>query len=134
MSCLQFVCLTSNLGRLRIAEWKTAVWMPSSPTEPAQRQNRYRWTSLVHNSAPTDFLMYTLIWIVCLLLSQDLTEALLFQAAVHGVRLNNQELRLAWHKPPVSLSAADTEAVEPEEEEVSFSPTAHSVSSVQQIV
>ncbi|XP_030637079.1 RNA-binding protein 26 isoform X2 [Chanos chanos] len=38
-------------------------------------------------------------------------------AAIHGVRLNNQELRLAWHKPAASLNTTDPEEVEPEEEE-----------------
>ncbi|XP_036425660.1 RNA-binding protein 26 isoform X1 [Colossoma macropomum] len=45
------------------------------------------------------------------------TRAEAEQAAVHGMRLNNQELRLSWHKPTASLSTADTEEVEPEEEE-----------------
>lgn len=39
------------------------------------------------------------------------------QAAVHGVRLNNQDLRLSWYKPAVPLSAADADEAEPEEEE-----------------
>ncbi|XP_072320646.1 RNA-binding protein 26 isoform X2 [Eucyclogobius newberryi] len=38
-------------------------------------------------------------------------------AAVHGVRLNSQILRLAWHKPAVNLSHADAEDAEQEEEE-----------------
>lgn len=39
------------------------------------------------------------------------------QAALHGVRLNNQTLRLAWHKPAMNLSHVDAEDAEPEEEE-----------------
>uniref|UniRef100_A0A8B9RFC8 RNA binding motif protein 26 n=1 Tax=Astyanax mexicanus TaxID=7994 RepID=A0A8B9RFC8_ASTMX len=38
-------------------------------------------------------------------------------AAVHGLKLNNHELHLAWHKPTISHSVADTEEAEPEEEE-----------------
>lgn len=38
-------------------------------------------------------------------------------AAVHGVRLNNETLRLAWHKPAVSLSNVDTEEAEQDEDE-----------------
>ncbi|XP_035249321.1 RNA-binding protein 26 isoform X1 [Anguilla anguilla] len=38
-------------------------------------------------------------------------------AAVHGMKLNNQELKLAWHKPAVPLSTADPDEAEPEEEE-----------------
>uniref|UniRef100_A0A6Q2X6P2 RNA binding motif protein 26 n=1 Tax=Esox lucius TaxID=8010 RepID=A0A6Q2X6P2_ESOLU len=40
------------------------------------------------------------------------------QAAVHGVRLNNSDLRLSWHKPPVSLTSQDPDDQEPDEEEV----------------
>ncbi|XP_051567320.1 RNA-binding protein 26 isoform X2 [Myxocyprinus asiaticus] len=39
------------------------------------------------------------------------------QAAIHGVRLNNQELRLAWHKPTLSLNTTDPDEAEPEDEE-----------------
>ncbi|XP_028972554.2 RNA-binding protein 26 isoform X2 [Esox lucius] len=39
------------------------------------------------------------------------------QAAVHGVRLNNSDLRLSWHKPPVSLTSQDPDDQEPDEEE-----------------
>ncbi|XP_059427695.1 RNA-binding protein 26 isoform X1 [Carassius carassius] len=45
------------------------------------------------------------------------TRAEAEQAAVHGVRLNNQELRLAWHKPTASLNTADPDEVDPEDEE-----------------
>ncbi|KAG7466987.1 hypothetical protein MATL_G00148460 [Megalops atlanticus] len=38
-------------------------------------------------------------------------------AAVHGVKLNNQELKLAWHKPSAPLSAADPDEAEPEDDE-----------------
>lgn len=38
-------------------------------------------------------------------------------AAVHGVRLNNQILRLSWHKPAANLSNVDTEEAEPDEDE-----------------
>lgn len=38
-------------------------------------------------------------------------------AAVHGVRFNNQLLRLSWHKPSVPLTHSDPEEAEPEEEE-----------------
>ncbi|XP_067116579.1 RNA-binding protein 26 isoform X1 [Osmerus mordax] len=38
-------------------------------------------------------------------------------AAVHGVRLNSSELRLAWHKPALCLSTADTDEVDLEEDE-----------------
>lgn len=38
-------------------------------------------------------------------------------AALHGVKLNNQILRLAWHKPPVNLSNVDSEEAEPEDDE-----------------
>ncbi len=40
------------------------------------------------------------------------------QAAIHSVRFNNQELRLAWHKPTASFNTTDPDAVEPEDEEV----------------
>uniref|UniRef100_A0A9J8D0V1 RNA binding motif protein 26 n=1 Tax=Cyprinus carpio carpio TaxID=630221 RepID=A0A9J8D0V1_CYPCA len=46
------------------------------------------------------------------------TRAEAEQAAVHGVRLNNQELRLAWHKPTASLNTTNPDEVEPEDEEV----------------
>ncbi|XP_076011433.1 RNA-binding protein 26 isoform X2 [Genypterus blacodes] len=39
------------------------------------------------------------------------------QAAVHGVKLNNQSLRLSWHKPVTTLSTVDPDEAEPEEEE-----------------
>ncbi|XP_051562689.1 RNA-binding protein 26-like isoform X2 [Myxocyprinus asiaticus] len=39
------------------------------------------------------------------------------QAAIHGVRLNNQQLRLAWHKPMLSLNSTDPDEAEPEDEE-----------------
>uniref|UniRef100_A0A8C5GXH1 C3H1-type domain-containing protein n=1 Tax=Gouania willdenowi TaxID=441366 RepID=A0A8C5GXH1_GOUWI len=38
-------------------------------------------------------------------------------AALHGVRLNNQTLRLVWHKPPTTLSTVDADEAEPEEDE-----------------
>uniref|UniRef100_A0A3B4B058 Uncharacterized protein n=1 Tax=Periophthalmus magnuspinnatus TaxID=409849 RepID=A0A3B4B058_9GOBI len=38
-------------------------------------------------------------------------------AARHGVSLNNQTLRLAWHKPAVNLSNMEAEDAEQEEEE-----------------
>lgn len=39
------------------------------------------------------------------------------QAAIHGVRLNNQILRLAWHKAVMNLSATDADEAEPEDDE-----------------
>uniref|UniRef100_A0A8C2GTH1 RNA binding motif protein 26 n=1 Tax=Cyprinus carpio TaxID=7962 RepID=A0A8C2GTH1_CYPCA len=45
------------------------------------------------------------------------TRAEAEQAAVHGVRFNNQELRLAWHKSTASLNTTDPDEVEPEDEE-----------------
>uniref|UniRef100_A0A3P8XAF7 RNA binding motif protein 26 n=1 Tax=Esox lucius TaxID=8010 RepID=A0A3P8XAF7_ESOLU len=39
------------------------------------------------------------------------------QAAVHGVRLNNSDLRLSWHKPPVSLTSQD-----PDDQELWWKP------------
>ncbi|XP_016123641.1 RNA-binding protein 26 [Sinocyclocheilus grahami] len=45
------------------------------------------------------------------------TRAEAERAAIHGVRLNNQELRLAWHKPTASLNTTDPDEVEPEDEE-----------------
>lgn len=45
------------------------------------------------------------------------TRAEAEQAALHGVRLNNQSLRLAWHKPVTALSTADADEAEPEEDE-----------------
>lgn len=39
------------------------------------------------------------------------------QAAIHGVRFNNQTLRLAWHKVVTTLSTADADEAEPEEDE-----------------
>ncbi|XP_069553914.1 RNA-binding protein 26 [Brachyistius frenatus] len=45
------------------------------------------------------------------------TRAEAEQAALHGVRFNNQSLRLAWHKPVTTLSAADADEAEPEEDE-----------------
>ncbi|XP_016368928.1 RNA-binding protein 26-like [Sinocyclocheilus rhinocerous] len=49
------------------------------------------------------------------------TRAEAEQAAIHGVRLNNQELRLAWHKPTASLNTTDLDEVEPEDEELLIS-------------
>lgn len=34
------------------------------------------------------------------------------------MKLNNQSLRLAWHKPATTLSTVDPDEAEPEEEEV----------------
>uniref|UniRef100_A0A8C2IGE2 RNA-binding protein 26 n=1 Tax=Cyprinus carpio TaxID=7962 RepID=A0A8C2IGE2_CYPCA len=48
------------------------------------------------------------------------TRAEAEQAAVHGVRFNNQELRLAWHKSTTSLNTTDPDEVEPEDEEGSL--------------
>ncbi|TSK42112.1 Neurobeachin-like protein 1 [Bagarius yarrelli] len=45
------------------------------------------------------------------------TRAEAEQAAVHGVKLNNQDLRLSWYKPAVSLNTADADEAEPEEDE-----------------
>ncbi|XP_023259443.1 RNA-binding protein 26-like, partial [Seriola lalandi dorsalis] len=45
------------------------------------------------------------------------TRAEAEQAALHGVRFNNQTLRLAWHKPVTTLSTVDADEVEPEEDE-----------------
>ncbi|CAN9507217.1 unnamed protein product [Ophioblennius macclurei] len=45
------------------------------------------------------------------------TRAEAEQAALHGVRFNNQTLRLAWHKPVTALSTADADEAEPEEDE-----------------
>ncbi|XP_062854245.1 RNA-binding protein 26-like [Trichomycterus rosablanca] len=39
------------------------------------------------------------------------------QAAVHGVRLNHQVLRLSWFKPAAALSSGDPDEAEPEEDE-----------------
>ncbi|XP_059211138.1 RNA-binding protein 26 isoform X2 [Centropristis striata] len=39
------------------------------------------------------------------------------QAALHGVRFNNHMLRLAWHKAVTTLSTADADEAEPEEDE-----------------
>uniref|UniRef100_A0A671K5R8 RNA-binding protein 26-like n=1 Tax=Sinocyclocheilus anshuiensis TaxID=1608454 RepID=A0A671K5R8_9TELE len=39
------------------------------------------------------------------------TRAEAEQAAIHGVRLNNQELRLAWHKPTASLNTTDLDEI-----------------------
>lgn len=54
---------------------------------------------------------------------QSLNFSCIPQAAIHGVRFNNQELRLAWHKPAASLNTADPDEVEPEDEEVGLSFT-----------
>uniref|UniRef100_A0A8C9V9R1 RNA binding motif protein 26 n=1 Tax=Scleropages formosus TaxID=113540 RepID=A0A8C9V9R1_SCLFO len=40
-------------------------------------------------------------------------------AAVHGVKFNSQDLKLAWHKPTAPLTPADAEEAEAEDEEVS---------------
>lgn len=45
------------------------------------------------------------------------TRAEAEQAALHGVRFNNQTLRLAWHKAVTALSIADADEAETEEEE-----------------
>ncbi|XP_063738098.1 RNA-binding protein 26 isoform X2 [Eleginops maclovinus] len=45
------------------------------------------------------------------------TRAEAEQAAVHGVRFNNQTLRLAWHKAVNTLGSADAEDAEPEDDE-----------------
>ncbi|KAJ8003331.1 hypothetical protein DPEC_G00147220 [Dallia pectoralis] len=39
------------------------------------------------------------------------------QAAVHGVHLNNSDLRLSWHKPPVSSTSQDPDDQEADDEE-----------------
>lgn len=44
----------------------------------------------------------------------------LFQAALHGARFKGQDLKLAWNKPIVNISAVETEEMEPDEEEVCF--------------
>uniref|UniRef100_A0A8C6YSA5 RNA-binding protein 26 n=1 Tax=Nothoprocta perdicaria TaxID=30464 RepID=A0A8C6YSA5_NOTPE len=41
-------------------------------------------------------------------------------AAIHGSRFKGQELKLAWNKPTASMSAAETEEAEPDEEEFVF--------------
>uniref|UniRef100_A0A3Q0QN51 RNA binding motif protein 26 n=1 Tax=Amphilophus citrinellus TaxID=61819 RepID=A0A3Q0QN51_AMPCI len=46
------------------------------------------------------------------------TRAEAEQAALHGVKFNNQTLRLAWHKPITTLTTADADEAEPEEDEV----------------
>ncbi|XP_015219110.2 RNA-binding protein 26 isoform X3 [Lepisosteus oculatus] len=38
-------------------------------------------------------------------------------AAIHGAKFNNQDLKLAWHKPAAVLTTAEPEEVEPDEEE-----------------
>lgn len=38
------------------------------------------------------------------------------QAALHGLRFNNQTLRLAWHKPATTLSTAEEEEEQQEDE------------------
>ncbi|CAL1603638.1 unnamed protein product [Knipowitschia caucasica] len=38
-------------------------------------------------------------------------------AAIHGVRLNNQTLRLAWHKPAVNLSHVNADDAEQDEDD-----------------
>ncbi|XP_063329970.1 RNA-binding protein 26 isoform X2 [Pelmatolapia mariae] len=45
------------------------------------------------------------------------TRAEAEQAALHGVKFNNQTLRLAWHKPVTTLTTADADEAEPEEDE-----------------
>nr|XP_019935780.1 PREDICTED: RNA-binding protein 26 isoform X2 [Paralichthys olivaceus] len=45
------------------------------------------------------------------------TRAEAEQAALHGVRFNNQTLRLAWHKPAMTLSTAGVDGAEQEEDE-----------------
>ncbi|XP_030581965.1 RNA-binding protein 26 isoform X1 [Archocentrus centrarchus] len=45
------------------------------------------------------------------------TRAEAEQAALHGVKFNNQTLRLAWHKPITTLTTADADEAEPEEDE-----------------
>lgn len=45
------------------------------------------------------------------------TRAEAEQAAIHGVRFNNQTLRLAWHKAVTTLSTVDADEAEPDEDE-----------------
>ncbi|XP_051918594.1 RNA-binding protein 26 isoform X2 [Hippocampus zosterae] len=45
------------------------------------------------------------------------TRAEAEQAALHGIKLNSRYLRLAWHKPVMTLNAADVNQAEPEEDE-----------------
>ncbi|XP_054626022.1 RNA-binding protein 26 isoform X2 [Dunckerocampus dactyliophorus] len=45
------------------------------------------------------------------------TRAEAEQAALHGLKLNNHNLRLAWHKPAMTLNAADANEAEPDEDE-----------------
>ncbi|XP_041842836.1 RNA-binding protein 26 isoform X2 [Melanotaenia boesemani] len=50
------------------------------------------------------------------------TRAEAEQAALHGVRFNNQTLRLAWHKPATTHNTADADEEEPQEEEYPDEP------------
>ncbi|CAJ1049523.1 RNA-binding protein 26 [Xyrichtys novacula] len=45
------------------------------------------------------------------------TRAEAEQAAFHGVRFNNQTLRLSWHKAVTTLNAVDADEAEPEDDE-----------------
>nr|XP_057945631.1 RNA-binding protein 26 isoform X2 [Doryrhamphus excisus] len=45
------------------------------------------------------------------------TRAEAEQAALHGLKLNNQNLHLAWHKPAITLNSSDANEAEPDEEE-----------------
>ncbi|XP_061618631.1 RNA-binding protein 26 isoform X2 [Phyllopteryx taeniolatus] len=45
------------------------------------------------------------------------TRAEAEQAALHGIKLNNQNLHLAWHKPAMTLNAAAANEAEPEDDE-----------------
>ncbi|XP_061671093.1 RNA-binding protein 26 isoform X2 [Syngnathoides biaculeatus] len=45
------------------------------------------------------------------------TRAEAEQAALHGIKFNNRNLHLAWHKPAMTLNAADANEAEPEEDE-----------------
>ncbi|KAM6943433.1 RNA-binding protein 26 [Xenentodon cancila] len=45
------------------------------------------------------------------------TRAEAEQAALHGMRLNNQTLRLAWHKPAQTLTTVEADEEEPQEDE-----------------
>lgn len=120
----------SFLERLKIARLMKTTCLQSSLTSREQRQNRlvnyqqhiFRFLNLrlfffflkIHTVKHISHLTsskHTIFshWALCV--------SPTYQAALHGVRFNNQMLRLAWHKA-VTLSPVDADEAEQEEDEV----------------
>lgn len=120
-----FLHFWSNLERLKIARSTETVWLQSSLTNPGQRLSR--WVSHHTHTHSLSFLgfqqcnmyyFWTLLGLVVQSVISTHFLSVLLQAALHGVRFNNQTLHLAWHKAAMALSTVDADEAEAEEDEV----------------